>query len=117
MKFTALVAALLFVSLASYSQTEVNVSDAGKHIGETVKICDKVYGVKSLEKLSLVNLGARYPKSPLTIVFYEESRKQLKGTPENLFDNKKICITGKIELYKGKPQIVVWKPDQILVQE
>ncbi len=64
-----------------------------------------MYGVKVLDKLSFICLGAAYPNSPLTIVIYADSRKNFKTTPETMYANKIICVTGKIQEYKGKPQI------------
>jgi len=42
----------------------------------------------------------------LTVVIWSDIREKLKGKPELDFKNKNVCISGKIELYKGSPQIV-----------
>lgn len=77
-------------------------SDAIHHIGDYVIVTDKVYGVKDMGSLVLVNVGGPYPDQPLTVVL-RGNAKRLAGE----LDGKTIHATGKIELYKGKPEIVV----------
>jgi len=80
-------------------------SDAIHHIGDYVIVTDKVYGVKDMGSLVLVNVGGAYPDQPLTVVL----RGSAKSVAAEL-DGKTIHATGKVELYKGKPEIVVTDP-------
>lgn len=109
-------AAFSVAALLSFGQTKVPVDSVSKHIGDSVTICSGVFGVKSLEKLTFINLGAAYPNSPLTVVIFTKDLGNFKGTPADLYSNKKVCVTGKLEEFKGKPQIVVTKPEEISVQ-
>lgn len=43
-----------------------------------------------------------------------ENRKNFKSLSD--FNGKKICITGKVEDYKGNPQIVIVKPEEMVFQ-
>ena len=45
-----------------------------------------------------------------------DARKGFNNTPEEFYKGKEVCITGKIELYKDKPQIVVTSKSQIVEQ-
>jgi hypothetical protein len=84
---------------------EVNIKDAASHVDEYAKVCAVVYGYKALDGLTLVNLGASFPDQLMTVV--------LKGAAKDLaasIDGKTICVTGKIILYKGKPEIIVTDP-------
>jgi len=88
----------------------IAVEDAAKHIGENVNITAKVYSYKELGNMTLVNLGAEYPDQLLTVV--------LKGTANVIakdLKGKTIAIKGKIEIYKGKPEIVVDNVNQYRV--
>ena len=38
------------------------------------------------------------------------------GTPENGLAGKQVCVTGKIEMFRGKPQIVLTDPKQLAVK-
>ena len=60
-----------------------------------------------------INLGKWYPKSPLRVVVFAKDRS-FKESPEVMYDNKKVCVTGKLEEYHSKPHIVVTKPDEII---
>jgi len=96
---------------------EINVNDAASSIGQTVKVCSMVYGTKELKSgMTFINLGAAYPNSPLTLVIYGDDISNFKQNPSVYYDGKKICITGKVSDYKGKPQIVIHREDQIQVK-
>jgi hypothetical protein len=90
------------------SVTTVKEADVANYIGQTVKVCSKVYGHKDFGSLVLVNMGAAYPNSLFTVVL----RGEAKGLADNL-DGKLICVSGKVVDYKGKPEIVVEDKGQI----
>lgn len=99
---------------------EIGLNDLSAHLSETVKVCGKVYGVKYLSngggKPTFVNIGAAYPNSPLTLVIWQDVRDSFNVKPENL-DGKNICATGKLELYKGKPEIIIKQEDDIVTAD
>jgi hypothetical protein len=51
----------------------------------------------------------------LTIVIYGNNRNLFSEAPESFFKEKEICVSGKIVLYKEKPQIVIYNKEQIMV--
>ncbi|MFI5163318.1 MAG: S1/P1 nuclease [Sphingobacteriales bacterium] len=84
----------------------IDVKDAAGHLNETVTITAKVYGTKDVGSMLLVNVGAAYPDSPLTVV--------LRGDAKSLVvDGKTITVTGRVVDYKGKPEIVVTDKSQV----
>jgi hypothetical protein len=107
-----------FFSLSSNAQ-KITPDDAAKHIGDTVTICGKIFGGKyfdrSEHKITLLNMGAAYPKSPLTIVIEEDDRKNFKTAPEEFYSNKNVCIKGVVKEFKGKPQITIKVEADIVV--
>ena len=109
---------ICFVLLAFFakSQTLILAKDAAQYVGKTVTVCDSVYGTKALEKLSLINIGGVYPKELLTIVINKEDFQKFPSDPSSVYLGNKICITGTISEFKGKYQIVVTEPKQILVK-
>lgn len=106
----------ILVTSLSFSQIKIPVDSAAKHIGDSVTICSTVYGVKSMEKVTFINLGRAYPNSPLTLVIFAKDLINFSDTPEKLYGNKSICVSGAIKEYKGKAEIIVSKPDQIKVE-
>lgn len=105
------------ITLPALAQKEIKIEEAKNHIGENVKICTKIFGGKFLENSkgtpTFLNAGAQYPNAPLTLVIWADARKDFKNKPEEFYTGKAVCITGKIELFKEKPQIVIAKEEQI----
>ena len=114
-----LVLLTLFVSSVSFSQTSIKLEDAGKHIGDSVTVCGKVAGGIFLEDMengpTFLVLGAAYPDQLLTLVIWKNQRGQYDPVPETQFMDKEVCVTGKIVLMNDRPQIVIYKKDQIKV--
>lgn len=94
------------------AQTEIVVSpaDAAKHVGEHVTVEGIVVNVfTSKNGNTFVNFGAAYPNQTFTAWIPSSSAA---ANVSNL-DGEKIRVTGKIDLYKGKPEIRVMSQDQI----
>lgn len=110
-----LIISLCLITCHCYGQKEIKVEDAKNHVGETVKICTKIFGGKFFERdtLTLLNAGAYYPNAPLTIVIRAGARKQF-NKPEEYYKGAGVCVTGKIELFKNKPQIEVTSKTQLV---
>ncbi len=113
--------AILFTSFSATAQN-ITPDEAAKHMGDTVTVCGKIYGGKYFDnspknKVTLLNMGAAFPKSPLTIVINGENRKNFKQAPEDFYSNKEVCIKGVVVEYKGKPQIVIATEEDIIVKK
>jgi len=119
--FTVLIFAFLICTSGSVAQREyVNPTDAHKFIGMEETVCGIVasatYAIRSRGKPTLLNLDQAYPDEIFTVVIWGSDRSKFKNPPETFLKGKRICVTGIIETYRGKPQIVVRSPDQITVQ-
>jgi micrococcal nuclease len=118
-----IIALLPFLLTGSFlfAQAEIKIEDAAKHEGDSVKICTKIFGARYFENSNraptLLNAGAKYPDAPLTIVIFGESRSNFKNKPEEFYTDKNICVTGRIVIYKGKPEIILTSEEQIKVME
>ena len=114
-----LLAAFLFMMLFTYkviAQTTVPAKDAAKHIGETVKICDKIFSGKvTTANTTLLYFGGNYPKQTFTVVIDNVNRSKFKDRPEIDYPGKDFTVTGKLVNYEGKPGIIVTDPGQIKV--
>ena len=108
---------LLFTSNSLFAQTKIPVDSVSNYIGKSVIVCSQVFGIKATEKVVLINLGAAYPASPLTIAILAKNFANFTTPPEEFYKNKKLCVTGMLELFKGKAEIVVSKPEEIGVLE
>ena len=112
---------LLFASsFVAFGQQVINVEDAAKHVGDSVTVCTKIFGARYFENSkgapTLLNAGAKYPDAPLTVVIYGENRSAFPAKPEEFYVEKNVCVTGRIALFKEKPQIVITKQSDIIVK-
>jgi hypothetical protein len=65
------------------------------------------------DTLALLNAVGYYPNAPLTIVIRAVTGKEF-NKPEQYYKSKDVCIRGKIELSKDKPQIIIETKKQIV---
>ena len=112
----------IFIILLSQfinAQKLVPIDSISGHIGQTIKVCDKVAGTfvtKSDKPLTYLNLGADYPKAKLTIVIFQKDLVNFPLTPSDHYKGMNICITGEVSVYKDRLQIIANKPDQIEIK-
>jgi DNA/RNA endonuclease YhcR with UshA esterase domain len=116
MKKLSILLFLLATAFYAKSQTLVLAKDAGQYVGKNVTICDSVYSTKGLEKLTLINLGGAFPKELITVVINKEDESKFPSEPASMFMGNRICVTGIVSEFKGKTQIVVTDPKQIVVK-
>ena len=119
--FILLVFAFLVCVSTSIAQQEyVNPIDAHRYIGMEKTVCGTVssatYALRSKGRPTFLNLDQPYPKQIFTVVIWGSDRNKFKNPPEAFFKGKRICVTGIIEDYRGKPEIVVRGPDQIILK-
>ncbi|MDR3714573.1 MAG: hypothetical protein P4L51_17300 [Puia sp.] len=105
------------IPMGARAQSAIQLADAGKHVGDSVTVSGKVFGARYLEsgakQPTLINLGGAYPHQLLTVVIFGPERKLFSFKPEEQFLNKNLTVSGKIELFKGKPQIVIHQAAQV----
>jgi hypothetical protein len=109
-----------FFSAGVFAQLVIKAEDVGKHIGEKVTVCGKIYSGKFIENAknqpTLLNMGEAYPNQLLTIVIGGSLRSKLTYKPEERYANQYVCVTGVIRLYKEKPQIEVIEESDLKFQ-
>ncbi len=105
---------------SSFSQT-LTPEEAAKHVGDSIKVCGKIFGGRFFETSNsaptLLNMGAAFPASPITIVIYSDLRAKMGYAPELQLKDKNVCVTGKVSLHKEKPQIVIYNTTQLELSE
>ncbi len=111
-------ALLLVLSAPLLADDPIPSAQAKDHLGQTGTVCGKVADTRYLEsgrQPTFLNFDKRYPDHTFTTVIFGENRAKF-GAPEKDYLDKDICVSGKIEPYNGKPQIVVTDPSQIKPQ-
>jgi DNA/RNA endonuclease YhcR with UshA esterase domain len=118
MNLGKLLAAAAVFGLWAFSTSAAVVSpeDAAGHVGETATVCGIVASVKfapsSPAQPTFLDLGKPYPDPAFTAVIFGDDRAKF-GTPEKSLQGKRICVTGGIRLYHGKPEIILNDPSQL----
>jgi len=108
-------------SVPLVAQDYITAADADKYIGQTKTVCGEVasatYAARSRGQPTFLNLDQPYPNHIFTIVIWGSNRRKFKNPPETFFKGKSVCVTGVIDTYRGKPQIIVHDPSQIVVKK
>ena len=101
------------------AQQRLTPADAKAHIGEQATVCGTVasatYAVRSKTQPTFLNLDKPYPNQTFTVVIWGPDRPKF-GQPETKFKDKRICVTGKIQEYRGGAEIVARDEKQIGIE-
>jgi hypothetical protein len=90
-------------------------AETPKHVGETATVTDKVDGVHQSGKGNIfLNMGGKYPNQAFTAFIPSASAAQFSNPQQ--YEGRTVAVSGKVTLYKGKPEIIVNSPSQITVR-
>jgi len=116
MKKIITILATLFV-MAGHAQT-ITPEQAKNNADKKVTVCGKVFNVYTSTKgqaPTFLHFGGAFPNSLFSVVVYKNDLPKFKYPLAGLA-NKNVCVTGYIKLYKGKPEMTVNSPSQIVVK-
>jgi TonB family protein len=99
-------------------KSPISLAEVPMFVGDSVTVRGKVFSGKYFSngnnEFMLLNMGAVYPNQLLTVMLEDLDKKNLTGEQlENFYLNKELSVTGKITLFKDKPQVVIHKKDQM----
>ena len=113
--FLAMLLAFM-VPIVAGGADSISPSQASKYVGQYAQVCGIVasarYAERDSGKPTFLNLDRAFPNHVFTAVIWGSNRTKFSYRPETL-KGKRICVDGKIEDYRGKPQIEVYQPSQI----
>ena len=94
-------------SLSPLFAENITTSEAAKHVGEQATVCGKITSehtaAESRGKPTFINLDRSYPHQIFTVVVWDDDRASVGSLPTR----GDICVTGKITLYRGVPEIAL----------
>ena len=112
---------LLLLFIVSISQAKINIyssNEASVHLGEVAMVKGTLYGVyKSSNGNIFLNIDGDYPNQKFTGVIFGEDTNQFDISKLRNKIGKNIIIKGFIKSYKGKPEITIKNPNQIVNYE
>jgi endonuclease G, mitochondrial len=83
----------------------INTVQAQYNIGTKSTVCGTVVSTKYSEKsgATFLNLDKKFPNQIFSVTIWKDSRANFSYIPEIELQDRKVCITGKIENNKGTP--------------
>ncbi|MBZ0201669.1 MAG: hypothetical protein K8I03_01490 [Ignavibacteria bacterium] len=93
---------------------EVSPLDAANYNGRTVVVKGFVADIYQSEKVAYLNFVEKYPDNPFTAVIFASKFDDFPDIGK--FKGKNVEVTGRVSNYKGKPQIILNSPKQIVVK-
>ena len=118
MRLRARFIALSFLPLwfAAAQAEELSTDKAAQHIGESATVCGTVASARYAQQVggkpTFLDLEKPHPKSAFVVVIWGDNRAAF-GTPEKTLLDKRICVTGTIKLFRGRPEMVLTSPSQL----
>jgi hypothetical protein len=80
---------------------QFTAAEAKDHVGERATVCGEVvtatFARRSRNTPTFLNLDKPYPDHIFTIIVWRRDATNLLG--------RRVCATGRIALYRGRPQI------------
>ncbi|HXC57639.1 MAG TPA: hypothetical protein VNU97_20225 [Rhizomicrobium sp.] len=115
MRISAL-AVLLALAATSAAAENVTVDDAAKHAGETATVVGRLSHVhKTASQTTFWDFDGTAPGSSFTAVIFKHDGGAFPDMTPMV--GKTLAITGKIEIYSGKPEIVLKTIGQVQVAQ
>jgi hypothetical protein len=98
--------ALVVFIIPSLAQT-ISSADAPKHIGEQATVCGMITGehiaANTQGTPTFIDLDKPYPNQLLTVVVWANDKANVGILPTS----GQLCVTGRIDQYRGTSQIVL----------
>jgi hypothetical protein len=103
------------------TQVAIAAADACRYVGQTGTVCGVVvsgrFAARSKGRPTFLNLDQPWPNHVFTVVIWQRDRAKFPASPEAYYRDRRICVTGRIVEYRGRAQIVVTAPAQVVMSE
>ena len=100
-----IVCLFIFLSLAHPTQI-IQWNEAHNYYGQHVTVAGKIVSTYNSGKGCFLNFHPDY-KRYFTAVIFKSAFDRFPANPEDFYYGKKVHITGTIQKYEGKPEIIV----------
>lgn len=109
---SAFAAVLAIASVLPAQAQVISPQEARQHVGSFATVQGTVVQVSTSNGgTTFLNFGARFPDHVFYAVIFPSVAAQFPGM--HGLEGQEVAITGAIDLYQGKPQIILNSPDQI----
>ncbi len=105
-------ASLAVSALASAQQRGIPDSAVAAYVGQTVAVEGTVASVHVTRGgTTFLNFGAAYPKQTFTAVIFSSAASRFPNPQQ--WEGKRVRVTGKVRLYRDRPEIVLESLSQL----
>lgn len=106
---------LVLSSTTPTKQGVIPDSAAAQYVGQTVTIEGTVVSVSSARRSPTVflNFGSAYPNQTFTAVIFASATSHFPNPRQ--WEGKRVRVTGRVRLYRGRPEIVLDDPSQLVL--
>jgi endonuclease G len=103
------------------SEGQITAGQAKYFVGEETTVCGTAVSTKFNENgkanPTYINIDKKFPDHEFTVVIFGKNRVNFSYEPEKYLFNRKVCITGTVEEWKGIPQMIIDHERAIVVLE
>jgi DNA/RNA endonuclease YhcR with UshA esterase domain len=91
----------------------IPATEAASHIGQSVTVEGVVSEVHTASsgKATFIDIGGTYPNEAFTAVIFERNMSAVGDV--SALTGKTVDITGAIQLYRGRPEVIIVSRSQI----
>ena len=112
--FTAVFVVSLAILCPPGVSAQVSIPDtaASRYVGQTVTVEGLIVSVHtSRGGNSFLNFGAAYPNQVFSVVIFRDAAARFGDL--HRWEGKRVRVTGRIQLYQGKPEIILNDPEAL----
>ena len=108
-----LMLALGFVLAAMPARAEtISPADVKAHAGQTVTVEAAISDVHTGRSgVTFIDVGGRYPDADFTAVIFASDATKFPNA--SALGGKTVVISGPVQLYQGRPEIILKSADQL----
>lgn len=103
--------------LKFYSNTKpeavISPLQAKSHLGSVVTVEGFVAEVRKTGKVAYLNFVEKFPENPFSGVIFSRSFEDFGDI--SIYEGKKVSLTGRVTVYRGRPQIIMDSKEQIKI--
>jgi hypothetical protein len=113
-------AAAAAASGAAAASPALAPAEAAQHANEEATVCGLVAGTHFAAhahgRPTFLDFEKPFPGEVFHVVIWGDDRPRWKQPPEEAYNQKRVCASGKIRLFRGTPEIVVHDPAQLAIR-
>jgi hypothetical protein len=105
---------------ADTASARITAAEAAQHLNQEATVCGLVAGAKYADsargKPTFLDFEKPYPGELFRVVIWGSDRERFPEPPERTYGHQRVCVSGKIKLYRQTPEIVVRDRGQLAIQ-